>query len=114
MAKTTFHQGDIVLLPFPYTDLSSSKKRPAIILSKDSVNKNCFIVAAVTSVIRNDVFSFSLPPADLSSPLPKPSEARTNLIFTAHPSLILKKVSSVKKTALLRLSNLVKENLEVV
>jgi mRNA interferase MazF len=114
MAKPAFRQGDIVLLPFPYTDLSSSKKRPAVILSKDSVNKNCFIVAAITSVIRNDLFSFSLSPAEMTTPLPKPSEARTNLIFSAHPSLILKTVSSLKRPALLRLTNLVKENLEVV
>lgn len=31
MAK--FVRGDVVVLPFPFTDLSSSKKRPSVILA---------------------------------------------------------------------------------
>ena len=38
--------GDIVLVPFPFTDLSGSKFRPALILAKDDVD---MIVAFITS-----------------------------------------------------------------
>ncbi|MGC9309612.1 MAG: type II toxin-antitoxin system PemK/MazF family toxin [Candidatus Nanoarchaeia archaeon] len=34
-----FNQKDIVLIPFPYSDLSLSKKRPALIISNKGVNK---------------------------------------------------------------------------
>lgn len=49
MAKPHFQQGDVVLIPYPYTDLSSVKRRPVVIISKDSINKDFFIVAKITS-----------------------------------------------------------------
>ncbi len=42
MAK--YNQGFIVLIPYPYTDLSNTKKRPVVIISKDSINKENYIV----------------------------------------------------------------------
>ncbi len=35
----TCKQWDVILLPFPYTDLSSAKKRPAVIISPLQYNK---------------------------------------------------------------------------
>ena len=44
-------RGDIVLLPFPYTDQSGSKRRPVLILSSDDYNmrRADIIVAPITS-----------------------------------------------------------------
>ena len=43
-------RGDVVLIPFPYTDQSGSKRRPALILSTDSYNirREDIIVAPIT------------------------------------------------------------------
>ncbi len=30
-----FRRGDVVLIPFPYTDLSATKTRPAVVISSD-------------------------------------------------------------------------------
>ena len=34
-----YKQGDIILIPFPYTDLTGLKQRPAIIISGEKINK---------------------------------------------------------------------------
>lgn len=46
--------GDIILVPFPFTDQSSSKKRPAAIVSSARYNaeRPDFIIMAITSQIR--------------------------------------------------------------
>lgn len=46
--------GDIILVPFPFTDQSSSKKRPAVIISTARYNaeRPDFIIMAITSQIR--------------------------------------------------------------
>lgn len=39
-SMTTFDKWDVVLVPFPFTDLSQAKKRPAVVLSPREYNVN--------------------------------------------------------------------------
>jgi mRNA interferase MazF len=50
---TTYKFGDVILVPFPFTDQSTSKKRPAIVISSDNYNqsKPDIILIAVTSQV---------------------------------------------------------------
>ena len=50
---TTYSFGDILLVPFPFTDQTSSKKRPAVIISSNNYNqqKLDLIIMAITSQI---------------------------------------------------------------
>ena len=45
-----YKQGEIVLIPVPFSDLSSTKRRPVMILSNSEYNKltDDIIVAAIT------------------------------------------------------------------
>ncbi|MFZ2633663.1 MAG: type II toxin-antitoxin system PemK/MazF family toxin [Desulfosalsimonadaceae bacterium] len=51
----TYSFGDIVLVPFPFTDQSAVKKRPAVIVSSDAYNR-CrpdIVIMAITSQLRS-------------------------------------------------------------
>jgi mRNA interferase MazF len=52
-STTSFSQGDVVLVPLPFTDLSSVKQRPGLVLSPERLNKvrPDLVVAAITSQI---------------------------------------------------------------
>ena len=89
MAK--FVKGDIVVLPFPFTDLSSSKKRPALILA--DIKGDDYIMLQITSKNVKDIYAVPLLQSDFSSgSLQQDSNIRPNKIFTLDKNLILYKV----------------------
>lgn len=47
---TIYHRGDVVLVPFDFTDRSGSKRRPAVVVSIDRYNQGTpdVLIAAVT------------------------------------------------------------------
>lgn len=105
MPGIPYNQGDIVLMPFPFSDLSTSKVRPAVIISNHTVNKTPDVICAqITSQIYKDVFSFELKDKDVSNSLNGYSEIRCHKLFTAEKSLIKKKIShlhSIRREMLL-------------
>ena len=57
-----YQRGDIVLVPFPFSDLSSSKTRPAIVVSIPGFEETTgnFIVAMVTSVRHETPYDYEI------------------------------------------------------
>ncbi len=53
-SMTPFEFGDIILVPFPFTDQSATKKRPAVVISSKAYNQEQpdLIIMAVTSQIK--------------------------------------------------------------
>ena len=85
-----FIKGDVVVLPFPFTDLTASKKRPAIILS--DLRGDDYIMLQITSQNDRDSYAIPLIQSDFSSgTLRQDSNIRPNKIFTLDKSLILYK-----------------------
>lgn len=107
-----FRQGDVLLVPFPFTDdLTQTKQRPVVVLSRSRSNQYQFIAAKITSVLRWDAFAFMLHPTDLDFALAKPSEVRTNELFTLHESIARKKLGALTPEATERLLAAVQEHI---
>ncbi len=90
-------QGDIIWVIFPFTDLSSSKLRPALVLSNIDVNKTDDIICMqITTNLRNDNFSYLLQTENFKgSPLLKPCELRLHKIFVIHRSLMKAVITAI-------------------
>jgi len=54
MAAAKFSFGDVVLVPFPFTDQTGAKKRPAVVVSSSAYNtgRRDIVIAAITSQVR--------------------------------------------------------------
>jgi mRNA interferase MazF len=82
-----FVKGDVVVIPFPFSDLSSIKLRPALIIVE--LPNRDVILCHITSKQKTDGFSISLEKNDFTSGgLDQLSFIRPNRIFTAEKSII--------------------------
>ena len=91
-----YKQKEIVLVPFPYSDLSANKKRPVLIVSNNNYNKNFpdIVVCVITSNLFKDIYSVSLDSDDLEiGIMPEQSIVKCHKIFTIDQSKILKRFS---------------------
>jgi mRNA interferase MazF len=61
--------GDVVLMPFPYSDLSKSKRRPALVVA--DVSRGDFVLCQITSKPYDDSHALSLIEADFSDGDPR-------------------------------------------
>ena len=96
-----YKQGDIVLIPIPFTDLSSNKKRPVLIVSSDDYNKitDDLIVAAITSNIAKNSVIITDNDLDEGNLLHK-SCVRADKLYTLVQSIVIKKFGTVKEETL--------------
>ena len=92
-----FIKGDIVVIPFPYSDLSNAKKRPAFVLN--SFSNLELILCQITSQQPKDGNYVTICNADFTEgALNQLSYIRINHIFTADQSIVLYKAGSLKPT----------------
>jgi len=91
--------GTVVLLPFPFSDLSKAKLRPAVVLA--AADKNDWILCQVTSNPYADKRSVKLTDDDFrEGSLQRLSYARPCKLFTANVSLFRTDVGSLMTESL--------------
>ena len=94
-----YKQGDLLLIPVPFSDLSSTKRRPVLVISNDQyqVALEDMLVAAVTSNLRENRFVVALEQQHMrEGNLPKPSCIRADKLYTLAQSTVIKKIGSVR------------------
>lgn len=93
MAK--FIKGDVVVVPFPFSDLTKSKRRPALVISK--LEGDDLILCQITSQSIKDNYAISLDDKDFETgSLQQSSNVRPNRLFTADSHIVLYKVGNLK------------------
>ena len=105
-------QGDILLVPVPFTDLSSQKRRPVIVISNNTYNRKTqdLVVVAVTSNPEETDYSLSLTSSDLEKgALKRASRIRADKIYTLSQSIVLQNFGRVNSTTLDRIRKTLQE-----
>jgi mRNA interferase MazF len=91
--------GEVVVLPFPQTDLQMGKRRPALVIA-DATGDD-LILCQITSQARSDGYSVSLTAGDFErGRLAVDSFIRANRLFTVEQSVILYSAAKVKDAKL--------------
>ncbi len=90
-----FVKGDVVVVLFPFSDLSEAKKRPALVLA--DLLGNDIILCQITSQFSDDNYAIPLNQGDFANgSLNKESNIRPNRIFTADRNIISRKIGHLK------------------
>jgi mRNA interferase MazF len=108
ISGTQYDQGDIVIIPFPFSDLSTIKQRPVLILSNNDYNKATqdLVTCGITSNLKNEKFSILIDTKDLSEgSIPTKSRIKVDKIFTLHNSLVRKKLSKINSKVFNQVKN---------
>lgn len=90
--------GEVVLVPFPFSDLSQSKVRPAVCLA--NAGRGDWILCQITSNAYGDPVAESLDVTDFTTgSLSVSSFARPGKLFTAHGGLMYRSIGKLTPAA---------------
>ena len=95
-----FEQGDILIVPFPFSDLSSIRYRPVLVLSNNSDNifSDDIIICGITSNLKDTKHSVLIDNSSLKEGnIPITSRIKIDKLFTIEKNLIKKKIGRINK-----------------
>ena len=96
----TFVKGDVVVVPFPFSDLSEAKRRPALVVAV--LQGDDLLLCQITSRRVRDSYAIPLEDKDFEAGgLRQKSNIRPNRLFTADQQIVLYKAGHLA-TAKLR------------
>jgi len=105
-----FVKGDVVVVPFPFSDLTHFKKRPALVIS--SLEGDDIILCQITSQAIKDKYAIQLSEQDFSEgSLKRRSNIRPNRIFTADRHIVLYTVGKLKRE---KLKEVIEKIIEII
>lgn len=94
-----FVKGDVVVIPFPFSDLTQAKRRPALVVSV--LEGDDLILSQITSQFIKDQCAISIENKDFEEGgLKQKSNIRPNRLFTADSHIILYRIGCIKREKL--------------
>lgn len=93
-----YHFGDVVLVPFPFTDQSASKQRPGVIVSNAAYHqaRRDVVLMAITSQLRGGAFGDILVQDWQAAKLLKPSAIKP-IFATLEQALVIKSLGKLSQ-----------------
>lgn len=105
-----FIKGDVVVVPFPFSDLSSTKRRPALVVAP--LTGVDVILCMITTHNRADGYAIPLTQADFDNGnLPYNSIIRPNRLFTADSQLIYRQAGQLKSE---KITEVIEKIIEII
>jgi mRNA interferase MazF len=105
-----YKRGEIVLIPVPFSDLSTVKKRPVLVISNmshNSTNSDMIVVAITSNLQQNGIV---IETKDLLvGELPKKSLIRCDKIYTLEQGIVIKQLGMVSESVLKDVKNNIDE-----
>lgn len=97
---STYSQRDIVLVPFPFSDLSHQKVRPVLILSNDLYNQQSpdVVVCGLTTNLRPTLYSVIIDVTDVEQPgtLRHKSKIKVDALASLERTILIKPIARLK------------------
>jgi mRNA interferase MazF len=104
----TFTVGDVVLIPFPYADLSTFKKRPALIVGEAEFNN--FILCQITSKSSTGQRAILITDKDFTDgSLKLDSYVRPDKLFTIETSVIDKRLGKLSRSIIIDIKSSIRQ-----
>ncbi|MDP2719962.1 MAG: type II toxin-antitoxin system PemK/MazF family toxin [Dehalococcoidia bacterium] len=105
-----FIKGDIVVVPFPFSDLTRANRRPALVVAE--LEGDDLILCQITSQQVKDGYSVPIEEGDFETgSLRQKSNARPNRIFTTDRRIILYRAAHLK---LNRLNQVIQKIIDIL
>jgi mRNA interferase MazF len=99
-------KGDVVVVPFPFSDLTRSKRRSALVVAE--LEADDLILCQITSQDIRDTYATSLDETDFESgTIKQKSNIRPNRIFTADRHIVIYRAGHLK-------SDKIKETINII
>lgn len=98
-----YEQGDILIVPFPFSDLSATKQRPVLVLSKKDYNSKSedIITCGITSNLKNEEYSVLIEKKNFEiGEIPLPSRIKVDKLFTLHQSIVKKNIGKLNQNTI--------------
>lgn len=112
---TAYEKGNVVLVPFPFSDQTRTKKRPAVVISSSAYNQHSsdIVIMAITSQTEKTIgVAECLIQNWQDAGLLKPSAIKP-AISTIEQTLVLKKIGKLSSHDVTLLETVLKELLDL-